>query len=83
MPKTGGVKRHAVSLSAVVQRLNRHLDAEDQIVRAPRGRGRGERTFFLVDRKKGAVVVDGLTPAKLEELARKLKVISDWEAVVP
>jgi hypothetical protein len=79
MPKEK-IKRHAVSLGAVVQRLNRHLDAKDHIVRAPRGRGpRKDGTYFIVDLKNGTVVAAGLTTKQLEKLARQHGVLADWE----
>jgi hypothetical protein len=79
MPKEK-TKRHAVSLGAVVQRLNRRLGKEDHIVRAPRGRGpRKDGAYFIVDFKSGTVVAKGLTAAQLEKLARQRGVLSDWE----
>jgi hypothetical protein len=77
-----GLIRHGVTLSAVVQRLNRHLDKKDHIVRAPRGRGpRKDGTYFIVDFKSNKIVAEGLTAAVLEKLARQRGVLADWEEV--
>ena len=77
--------RHAVTLSAVVQRLNRCLGKEDHIVRTPRGappkHGSRERTYFIVDAKNKTVIAAGLTVAQLEKLARQRGVLADWEEV--
>jgi len=80
MPKEN-TKRHAVSLGAMVQRLNRRLGQQDHIVRAPRGRGRRHRTYFIVDFKHNTVVAEGLTAAQLENIAREHGVLADWEEV--
>jgi hypothetical protein len=77
MPRDKSAKRHGVTLNAVIQRLNRYLDRKDHIVRAPRGRGHGERTYFIVDSKHNAIVANGLTAAQLEKLARQHGVLAD------
>jgi len=79
MPKEK-TKRHAVSLGAVVQRLNRRLGKEDHIVRAPRGRGpRKDGTYFIVDLRRGTVVAEGLTTQQLEKIARENGVLQACE----
>jgi hypothetical protein len=82
MSRSKKIKRHGVSLSGLVQRLNRHLDKEDHIVRAPRGRGpRKDGTFFIVDSRHNTVVAGGLTAAQLEKYARRNGVLQAWEEV--
>src|SRR5262249_17409177 len=76
------VKRHTVTLSAVVQRLNRHIAKRDHIVRSPRGRGpRKDGTYFIVDFNRGRIVAEGLTTAQVEKLARELGCLEAWEEV--
>jgi hypothetical protein len=75
------IHRHGVTLDAVVHRLNRRLHEKDHIVRAPRGRRRGERKFFIVNPKTGAMVANDLTVDQIEKLARKDGVLQPWEEV--
>jgi hypothetical protein len=80
MPETK--TRVAISFDALLQRLNRHLRAKEQYaLHTPRGRGgrRGERKYFIVDLKNNTLVAHDLTPAKLEEMARKEGVMKGWE----
>ena len=75
MSKTKGV---AVTLRAVLQRLNRVLEKEGKAIKAPRGRG-SNLGRFLVDTKRGEVVAIDLDATKLVAMARAVGVVKPWE----
>ena len=72
----------AVSMRAVIQRLNRKLHADDEMVRASRGaralQELGE--FYVVDTRINGVRCSNVDP---EDMARELGVLKAWEAVTP
>jgi hypothetical protein len=72
-------RRVAITLSAVKQRLNRQLAKEDQVIRAQGGRGGGSGLHFLVDKKKGEVLLTGLDADRLVNMARQRGVMAVWE----
>jgi hypothetical protein len=84
MPKTTQTKpRAAISFDAVLQRLNRHLKAQDQhFVHGPRGRGdRVERSWFVIDLRSNTLVTGQLTPRHIEAMARERGLLKAWEEV--
>lgn len=76
--KTGLVP---VTVRAVLQRINRKLAPESQVVRKTRGsraiQDLGE--YYLLDWNRN-VVLD--SRVDVERLGRKLKLVGDWESVV-
>jgi hypothetical protein len=63
------------------QRLNRQLKKEDKVIRSQGGRGGGSGLHFIVDTKKGGVLLTGLDAAWLVNMARKRGVMAAWEEV--
>jgi hypothetical protein len=67
-----------VSMRAIIQRINRKLTADGEMLRA----ARGERAqldlgdYFVVDLSRNAVVTPHASPVAL---ARKLGVLKPWE----
>ena len=73
--------RLGVSESAVVQRVNRKLKRDMQMLRKTRGARAfldfGE--YYVVDFTHGGNIVD--TQVDVEDLARELEVLKPWERV--
>ena len=70
-----------VSERALIQRINRKLAAQDEIVRTARG-GRAEQDlgrYFIVDVRIGGVVHSDID---LEEWGRELAVLRSYERLV-
>jgi hypothetical protein len=78
MTKAKTAKR-SVSVVALVQRFNRRVP--ERLVRTPRGKGRRDKSFFVVDVKRNVVVADKLTLKQLEAIARQHGILADWEEV--
>ena len=72
------MRRVAVTLRAVLQRLNRALEKEGKVIKAPRGRG-PHLGRFVVDTKRGEVVAIDLDATKLVAMARAVGVVKPWE----
>ena len=71
----------AVSMRAVIQRINRKLKSENEVLKTARG-ARMQMdcgSFYIVDFGMNAVMQKDVDP---EALARKLGVLKGWEAVV-
>ena len=70
-----------VTVRAVVQRINRKLAHNDEMLRVTRGRQMQQECgdYHIVDFGMKAVVNKDVDPVKL---ARELGVLADWEAVV-
>ena len=73
-------RRVAVTLRALLQRLNRKMEKEGKIIKAPRGRG-PHHGHFVIDKKRGEVVTIDLDEEKLVAMARAVGVIEPWEEV--
>ena len=75
------VTKVPVSMRALIQRINRKLAQDEQILRATRGDGRTRQEFgdyYIVNTRTNGVDANHVDP---EELARELKVLRDWEEV--
>jgi hypothetical protein len=83
MPNTKTPPRAGVTFDAVLQRLNRHLKAQDQhFVHGPRGRGdRVPRSWFIIDLATNTLVSSQLTPRHIEAMARERGLLKAWEEV--
>jgi len=77
------VRRAAVTMRAMLQRLNRRLAKEHKMVKRPRGRGDNPHLgrFFVVDTSSKLVVDTKVSPKRLEEMARQLGCLAAWEEV--
>jgi len=73
-------ERVAVSMRALVQRINRHLKENDEIMKSPRGRRMrwDVGDFYVIDAKRNFVVSKDVDP---EALGRELGVLKPWEKV--
>ena len=70
-----------VTVSAIVKRINRKLAADYEKLRASRG-ARAEMDlgrFFIINVNRNFIVEKHVD---VEELARRLNVLADWESVV-
>lgn len=63
-----------VTARALVQRINRKLDSQDEQLKAKRGPKGGQ--YFLVDLRRNFLIRDDVD---IEELGRKTGVLEDWE----
>ena len=72
-----------VSERAVIARINRKLKSEGRQLRTKRGGWSSDISgpYYLLDIKRNEVVAGGSAHSRidLEELARKLKVLSEFE----
>jgi hypothetical protein len=67
-------------MRALIQRINRKLRDEDEVLKIPRGRARHQLgDFFLLNWRLNIVVHDHVDP---EPLARELGVLRPWEKVI-
>jgi hypothetical protein len=71
----------SITEGALIQRLNRYLRAEEQVVRKTRGNRQlqdfGE--YYILDFNRNWVVASWLTLEKLEDMAREYNLLEDWE----
>ena len=69
-----------VTMRALLQRLNRKLGAEGEVVKAARGeKARQEMgDFFHLDVDRNAIIATDVDP---EQLGRKLGVLHPWERI--
>jgi hypothetical protein len=68
-----------VSLRALTQRINRRLAADDQVLKAARGRRmQAAGDYYIVSVRQGAVIARNVD---LETLGRKLGVLKEWETL--
>jgi hypothetical protein len=73
-------EKAGVTMRAVIQRINRKLAADDEVLKAVRG----ERLrldvgdFYIVDTRRNFITGKDIDP---EALARELGVLKPWEAV--
>jgi hypothetical protein len=84
MPKTKTLLV-PVTFRSLLQRLNRHLKANNREVKAVRLKGATDRTefgeYFLLDTKRGEVITTQLTALKIAKLARDVGVLKPWEVM--
>jgi hypothetical protein len=73
-----------ISERALLQRLNRKLNAEGEIVKKTRPNSKSHTTlgdYYLLDVNKNFVVQLNLTASDLETMGRKNKVLNPWEVL--
>jgi hypothetical protein len=76
--------RVGVTFDAMIQRLVRTLVRDNrQTIRSPRGRADRQTLgdYYVIDLDKNVVVEAKLSRKRLVEMAREMKVITDWEEV--
>jgi hypothetical protein len=72
-----------ITFRSLLQRLNRRLAQDNEIIRSPRGRASRESMgdYYLLDTKLNGVVKLDLSPAEIENMGRELGVLKAWEEV--
>jgi len=71
-----------VSMRAVIQRINRKLKADDEVLKTARGEGRllqDVGRYYVVNIRINGLVGRDVDPT---EMARKLGVLKDYERVI-
>ena len=69
-----------VSMRAVIQRINRKLTDDDEVLKTTRGeRARFDLgDYYILDQRRNFIAAKYVDP---EELARKIGVLAEWEEV--
>ena len=69
-----------VSMRAVIQRINRKLADDDEVLKTTRGeRARFDLgDYYILDQRRNFIAAKYVDP---EELARKIGVLAEWEEV--
>lgn len=75
-----------VTLRAVTQRINRRLRHDGRMLRMRRGNPQTidfrKGPWYLVDVDRNWIVREHLNLADVEDLARELRVLEEWEEVI-
>lgn len=76
----GKLRKVPVTLRAVIQRINRKLAPDNEVLKAARGARMQQEVgdYYIVDFSKNAVTRMDADP---EKLARELGVLKDWETL--
>jgi hypothetical protein len=67
-----------VSERAVIQRINRKLKSDNEMVRKARGSARSLGEYYVIDFNRNWITGQNVD---IEELARELGVLREWETV--
>jgi len=72
-------KKVPTTTRALVQRINRRLRDQDEILKTPRGSARYELgDYYVLNVSRNYIVEKDVDP---EKFGRKLAVLQDWEAL--
>jgi hypothetical protein len=71
-------KKLGVSTRAIIQRINRKLKPDDEMLKAGRGRLAGR--YYIINSRRNQIMNENVG---LEALGRKLGALEAWEKVIP